>query len=72
MPGLAGEMGRVNARHGVIGYKLYNYPHGGLPQGAAQAQGGYRTVTSPGVNANNAIWCVRVVHCPDHGAESGL
>jgi hypothetical protein len=55
MSGLGGKMWRVDARHGIIRYKLHNHARGGLSQSAAQAQSRDRAMAPPGVDANQAI-----------------
>jgi len=55
MAGLGHKMRRIDARHGIIGYKLHNRPRRGLSQCAAQAQSWNGAMASPGVDANDAI-----------------
>ena len=55
MPGLGRKVWRVDARHGIIRYKLHNHARGGLSQSAAQAQSRDWAMAPPGVDANQAI-----------------
>jgi len=55
MPGLGRKVWRVDARHGIIRYKLHNRPRRDLSQSAAQAQGRDGAMPPPGVDANHAI-----------------
>jgi hypothetical protein len=55
MAGLSSEMRRINARHGIIGYKLYNGSRRDLPQGATETQRRDRAAPPSDVDANHLL-----------------